>query len=465
MNYLDFFYEIAKIPHPSFESDKIADYLCRFAEERSLCFTRDEANNVIIKKPATEGYENAPAVMLQGHTDMVWCVDEGCNIKPEDGIKIKNDGRWLSAEGTTLGADNGIAVAYMLAILDSDSLAHPALECLFTSDEEVGLLGAGSVDLSECKAKYLINMDSEEEGIITAGCCGGLTFEARFSGKKTYVPGDVYRLSVSGLRGGHSGVHIDSHRTNAICAMNHIFKLAEENPSILLADYTAGEKDNAIPKSSSFTFCGGNIDLIRDTMEFVREGIVSDNPEFASVTLEKISEDGAECFSREFTDSIVGFISGCPNGVLDRLIDWTPTISDNIAVIRTEGEELSVTVSFRAYDDAYRDRYSARVIKIAEQCGANVRTYGVYPGWDKTEESPLRDKMCSVWQEMFDSEMKVQMIHAGLECGVLLSKLPGLDAVSIGPDLCDVHTTDEKLSLASAEKCYNYIVKLLSELK
>ena len=190
-----------------------------------------------------------------------------------------------------------------------------------------------------------------------------------------------------------------------------------------------------------------------------------DNPGVAKVTLEKISSDGAECFSTEFTETIVGFLSGCPNGVLDRLIDWTPTISDNIAVVRTEGNEVSVTVSFRAYDDDYRDRYSEKVMKLAEKCGARVKKYGSYPGWDKSEVSPIRDKMCRVWKDMTGDEMKVQMIHAGLECGVLTSKRPQLDAVSFGPDLQDVHTVDEKLSLASAEKCYNFIVRLLAELK
>lgn len=465
MSYLDFFYEIAKVPRPSFSCGKIADYLCDFAEKRGLSFVRDGADNVIIKKNATAGYEDSPAVMLQGHTDMVWCVAEGRDIDAENGVTVVSDGEWLRADGTTLGADNGIAMTYMLDLLDRSDIAHPALECVFTSDEEVGLIGAAAIDLSESKAKYLLNMDSEEEGILTAGCCGGLTIEAKFRGEKTYVCGDVYRLSVKGLRGGHSGVHIDSGRTNAIKALNHILRLSEENISFRLVDYTAGEKDNAIPKSASFTFCGGNIDLIRDAMDFVKEGIMYDNPGVASVTLEKISCDGAECFSREFTENMVGFISACPNGVLDRLIDWTPTISDNIAVLRTEGDEISVTVSFRAYDDAYRDRYSAKVIRIAEQCGGSVRTYGVYPGWNKSEESPIRDKMCQVWKDMTGEDMKVEMIHAGLECGVLTSKCPQLDAVSFGPDLQDVHTVDEKLSLASAEKCYNFIVRLLAELK
>ena len=183
MSYLDFFYEIAKIPRPSYSCGRIADYICDFAEKRGLSFVRDGADNVIIKKNATAGYENAPAVMLQGHTDMVWCVADGRDIDVETGVTVINDGEWLRADGTTLGADNGIAVAYMLDLLDRSDIAHPALECVFTSDEEVGLDGAAAIDLSQCKAKYLLNMDSEEEGILTAGCCGGLTFAARFSGE------------------------------------------------------------------------------------------------------------------------------------------------------------------------------------------------------------------------------------------------------------------------------------------
>ena len=463
MSYLDFFYEIAKIPRPSFSCAKIADYLCDFAEKKGFEYRRDGVDNVIIKKPATAGYENSDAVMLQSHTDMVWCTTDGRNA--DQGVEVKNDGEWITAEGTTLGADNGIAVAYMLSILASDDISHPALECVFTSDEEAGLVGAVELDISDSKAKYLLNMDSEDEGTLTVGCCGGLVMEAKFAGKKTFMEGDVYRLSATGLRGGHSGVHIDSGRANAIRALNHIFRLSEENFSFRLVDYTAGEKDNAIPRDASFTFCTNNVDLVRDAMDYVKDGITMDNPGVAAVTLEKISSDGAMCFSSEFTENMVGFITACPNGVLDRLIDWTPTISANIGVIRTTDEDVTVTVSFRAYDDDYRDRYSARTAKIAEQCGAEIKKYGIYPGWKKSEVSPIRDKMCEIWKEMTGDDMKIEMVHAGLECGVLTSKCPQLDAVSFGPDICDVHTVDEKLSVKSAEKCYQFILKTLAELK
>ena len=463
MKYLDFFYEISKIARPSYSCGKIADYLCAFAEARGLWFRRDASDNVVIKKPATAGYENAPVVMLQGHVDMVWCVDEGYECEGE-GVKIIREGDWIRAEGTTLGADNGIAVAYMLAILDDNTLSHGELECVFTTDEEVGLLGAAAIDLSDSKAKYLLNMDTDCDGVMIAGCCGGLCIEAKFEGEREFVSGDVYKLSVSGLRGGHSGVNIDSNRMNAIRFINHILTFAEENRTYRICEYTGGEKDNAIPNSASVTFCGGDIEKIRSAMELVAPGLYA-TEEGSEVSLEKISDAGAECFSRKYTDELVGFLMGAPNGVLDRLIDWTPTISDNIGVVRTEGSCITVTVSFRAYDDAYRDRYSARVVKMAEQCGAVTRIYGKYPGWDKREVSPLRDKICEVWAEMTGEEMKTQVIHAGLECGVLTSKLPELDAVSFGPEMCDIHTTKERLNVASSDKYYSFTVKLLAELK
>ncbi|MBQ8474727.1 MAG: beta-Ala-His dipeptidase [Clostridia bacterium] len=466
MKYLDFFYEISKISRPSGSCEKMADYLCAFAEERGLECNRDSLHNVIIKKPATSGYEGHDAVMLQGHTDMVCCVGDGVEWDFANGVEVVREGDVLSANGTTLGADNGIAVAYMLSILDSKELSHPALECVFTSDEETGLYGANAIDLSKSEAKYLINMDSEEEGVITAGCCGGLRMDMSFDGgEKSYYIGDVYRLSITGFRGGHSGTDIDHGRMNAICAVTHILRLCENNPSYRLVSFDGGEKDNAIPRNVSVVFCGGNEELIQSAIDVVLPGMVACEPD-SKVTFEKISTEGAEVFSREFTDNIVGFLSGCPNGVLDRSLDPgnPPTISDNIGVVKTEGNNVRITVSFRAYDDDYRDRYSARVKKIAEQCGAVVNVHSKYPGWAKSESSALRDKMCQVWQEMTGEEMKVQMIHAGLECGILISKCPQLDAVSIGPNMEGVHTPDEKLDLVSAEKCFGFICELLKNM-
>lgn len=466
MNYLDFFYEISKISRPSGSCGKIADYLCKFAEKRGLDFSRDELDNVIIKKAATAGYEDHDAIMLQGHTDMVCCVDDGVEWDFANGVEVIREGDILRANGTTLGADNGIAVSYMLHILDSNTLAHPALECVFTSDEETGLYGANAVDLSDCKAKYLINMDSEEEGVITAGCCGGLRMDIDLDGgEKSWLDGSVYRLSISGFRGGHSGTDIDNGRMNAIITLNHILRVAENNASYRISTYDGGEKDNAIPRSVSVTFCGGNEACIRSAVELVTPGIIDREPD-AKIVFEKISDKGAEVFSREFTDNLVGFISGTPNGVLDRSLDPgnPPTISDNIGVIRTDGNHIHVTVSFRAYDDDYRDRYSSWVIEIAEKCGAEVTVHSKYPGWAKSETSALRDKMCKVWQDMTGEEMKVQMIHAGLECGILISKLPHLDAVSIGPNMQDVHTPAEKLDLVSAEKCFSFICELLKNM-
>ena len=470
MNYLEYFYEISKISRPSGDCSKIADYLCDFAEEKGLEYKRDNLDNVIIRKAATAGYEDRDAVMLQGHTDMVCCCDEGVEWDFSEGVKVINDGEYLTAEGTTLGADNGIAVAYMLALLEDNTISHPALECVFTSDEETGLFGAEAIDLSDCKAKYLINMDSEEEGIITAGCCGGLRMNLHFNGgEKEFVNAPVYRLAVTGLKGGHSGVNIDNFvevRVNAIIAAIHAMKVTEEIPSYRIVSIEGGEKDNAIPRSCIVTFCGGNYEQIKSAVDLVAPGIVAGSPE-GNVTLEKISDDGAEAFSQKFTNTMVDFFNGLPNGVLDRCPDepgLPPTISCNFGVVKTNGSEIDVTISFRAYDDSYRDRMSAKFAHVARQCGATVEFSSSYPGWDKTPTSALRDKMCDVWKKLTGEEMKVQRIHAGLECGVLINKLPHLDAASIGPDMCDVHTPKEKLNLASAEKCYNFLTKLLGDM-
>ncbi len=470
MNYLEFFYEISRISRPSGHCGEIADYLCEFAEARGLSYTRDNMNNVIIRKAATEGYEEHDVVMLQGHSDMVCCCDDGVEWDFSEGVKVINDGEYLTAEGTTLGADNGIAVAYMLALLDEDTLCHPALECVFTSDEETGLFGADAIDLSDCKAKYLINMDSEEEGIITAGCCGGLRMNMTFNGgEKEFVDAPVYRFAVTGLKGGHSGVNIDNFvevRVNAIIAAFHAMKISEEFPSYRFVSVEGGEKDNAIPRSCVITFCGGDYEQIKNAVELVTPGIVAGSPD-GKVTLEKISDEGAMAFSHKFTDTLVDYFNGVPNGVLDRCPDepgLPPTISDNFGVVRTEGSTVNVTLSFRAYDDDYRDRYSAKVAEVSRRSGAEVEIGSKYPGWDKTPESALRDKMCEVWNKLTGEKMRVQRIHAGLECGVLINKLPHLDAASIGPEMSGVHTPGEKLSLASAERCYNFLVELLKEM-
>lgn len=466
MTFFDYFHEISAISRPSGNCKNIADYLCRFAEENGLEHRRDHLDNVIIRKPATAGYEDHDAVMLQGHTDMVCCCADGVEHDFASGVKIINDGEWMTADGTTLGADNGIAVAYMMAILADDCLSHPALECVFTSDEETGLYGADAIDLSDSRAKYLINMDSEEEGIITAGCCGGLRMNITFRGEKEFVPGPVYKLEMKGFRGGHSGVNIDNFveiRYNAITTSVHPMKLAEEVPSYRLVSIDGGEKDNAIPRNTSIVFCGGDFEKIKDAVDFVTPGILGMEPG-SSVTLEKISDDGALAFSQEFTNTIIDYFNGIPNGVLDRIPDepgLPPSISDNFGVVRTEGGEIRIHLSFRAYDDGYRDRYSAKVAQITRQCGADAEISGKYPGWEKAPVSPLRDKMCAVWQAMTGSEMKVQRIHAGLECGILTAKVPGLDAVSIGPDMIGVHTPDEKLNIASAERCYKFICEVL----
>lgn len=470
MNYLEYFYEISKISRPSGACGKIADYLCDFAKAEGLRYTRDNMDNVIIFKDATAGYESHDAIMLQGHTDMVCCCDDGVDCDFSNGVEIINDGEYLRAKGTTLGADNGIAVAYMMALLADKSLAHPALECVFTSDEETGLFGADAIDLSDCKAKYLINMDSEEEGIITAGCCGGLRMNIDFNGgEKEFVDGPVYRFEISGLKGGHSGVNIDNFvevRVNAIIAAAHAMKLMEETPSARLVSIDGGEKDNAIPRGCSIVLCGGNYEQMKSAVDLVAPGIIAGSPD-GKVTFEKISDDGAMAFSQEFTNNIFSYFNGVPNGVLDRCPDepgLPPTISDNFGVVRTNGSDIHVVLSFRAYDDSYRDRLSEKAALISRQCGATVELVGKYPGWDKTPTSALRDKMCEVWKDMTGEEMKVQRIHAGLECGVLISKKPDLDAASIGPDMSDVHTPAEKLNLASAKRFYDFLVELLKNM-
>ena len=460
---LGFFEEFSKIPRGSGNTRAIADFLVKFANDRSLTVIRDESDNVIIKKAATNGYEDRPGVIIQGHTDIVALKEDGCPINMEkQGLDLYRDGDFLRARGTTLGADDGVALAYALAILDSDSIKHPALECVFTSDEETGLIGATALDTSVLDGKMLINIDSDEEGIFTAGCAGGGRIDIKLPVKtKTHI-GKIYVLKISGLKGGHSGVEIHKNRINAIkCAAEILSRFN----SVKIGKIEAGSADNAIPSDVTAIFTTkSDIFEISNIINDISEA----KPEEENETKFNIemSISSAKLLSVDDSASLLSLINEMPNGVtrMSEDIDGLVETSLNMGIMKLNDKELNLTISVRSAKGEEKAKLISKVKEIAESHGATVSVRGEYPAWEYRKNSHLRDVMCKVYKDMYGKDATVVTIHAGLECGIFSDKMPGLDCVSIGPDNYDIHTPDERLNLPSFNRVYEYLIKVLENI-
>ena len=460
---LRFFEEFSKIPRGSGNTKAIADYLVKFANDRSLTVIRDESNNVIIKKGATSGFESRPGVIIQGHTDIVALKEPGCPINMEkEGLELYRDGDYLRARGTTLGADDGVAMAYALAILDSDDVAYPALECVFTSDEETGLIGATNLDTSVLDGRMLINIDSDEEGIFTAGCAGGGRIDITMPVKtKTHI-GQIYMLKIGGFKGGHSGVEIHKNRTNAIkCAAEILSKLE----GLKLGKMEAGSADNAIPSDAYAIFSTkSSIIEISNIVNDVKDALPEEESE-AKFNIE-MSISSAKVMSVEDSKNLLSMICEMPNGVtrMSEDIEGLVETSLNMGIIKLSDKALNLTISVRSAKGEEKAKLISRVREIAECHGAAVSVRGEYPAWEYRRDSHLRDVMCKVYGDMYGKDATVVTIHAGLECGIFSDKMDGLDCVSIGPDNHDIHTPDERLSLSSFNRVYEYLINVLKNL-
>ncbi|MBR2650029.1 MAG: aminoacyl-histidine dipeptidase [Clostridia bacterium] len=458
-----FFEEISAIPHGSHNTSAIAEYLCEFARQRGLWYTKDSADNVIIKKGATEGYESRPTVIIQGHTDMVAEKLPTLDIDMEvSGLKLYRDGDFLRAEGTTLGGDDGVAVAYALALLDSDTIPHPAIEAVFTSDEEVGLLGAGALDASLLSGKLMINIDSDEEGVFTVGCAGGARCDLFLPTKQGECSGEKYKLTVSGLLGGHSGVEINKGRANAIkLAASLLF-----GSRICIADITGGNADNAIPRECTvyFSAAPGIEDIIAGHAELIRKEYESTDPDI-SITV--LREDFDKPFVSEGTSTaILEMISRTDSGVIDmsREIADLPESSQNIGIVRLEDGKFHMTVSVRSAKARAKSGMIQVLDRTARKYDAEFSVRGEYPAWEYKPDSALREVACRVYSEMYGREAKVIIIHAGLECGIFAGKIEGLDCISIGPDNFDIHTTEERLSISSTVRVWEFLLNVLKQI-
>ena len=465
-----FFEELSRIPRGSGDNRAASDWCVRFAQERGLRCRQDEALNVIIWKDASPGYEDHPAVILQGHLDMVCVQDSGVNHDfTKDPLDLYVDGDFLRARGTTLGGDNGIAVAMALAVLDDSTLAHPPIEAVFTTDEEIGLLGANALDCSDLQGRILLNLDSEEEGILTVSCAGGARCDISRSFPAASTSGVLCTLTVSGLQGGHSGVEIHLGRANA----NKVLAAClQELPGALrLVSVFGGLQDNAIPKEStaSFLLCEQDVEAAKAAAAALCQRFAQ---QFAavepslSIELEVGAAAVCEALSAEDSAMFLRLLNEYPNGVqtMSEDIEGLVQTSLNLGVLRLENGCCQLSSAIRSSVDAEKAALSRRLADLAAAYGAAFGQRGDYPGWQYRKESPLRETMIRVYRQLYGKEPVIEAIHAGLECGIFAGKLDGLDAVSIGPDLAEVHSTRERLSISSTERFWEYLVQVLAQL-
>ncbi len=456
-----YFEEICKIPHGSGNTDKISDFCVDFAKKHSLEVIKDEYNNVIIKKPASIGYENHPTVILQGHLDMVCEKEPDCAIDfSSDGLSLRVDGDFVSATDTTLGGDNGIAVAMVMAILEDKTAIHPPIEALFTTDEETGMYGAEGLDVSALSGKMLINIDSEDEGVLTVGCAGGARADIELSLTKVAVNAPCYRITLDGLIGGHSGAEIDKGRLNSNVTLAKFIKSLPFSYNII--NIHGGLKDNAIPRASeAIIACNENPADFADA--FIKANKVDTD---AGLSVKVEAATATEAFDNESSIRIVDFLCTVPNGIqsMSRDIEGLVQTSLNLGVLKTEDYSLKATFAVRSSVNTEKYELLDRLKVTAESFGGSYNSHAHYPAWEYRKISPLRDTMANVYENMYGVAPKIEAIHAGLECGLFSDKIDGLDAVSFGPNLYDIHTTRERMSISSVERTFDYLKEVLKAL-
>ncbi len=459
----EYFEAISAIPRDSGNTEQIREYCASFAKKRNLKYFCDDSGNIIIFKDAVKSNSTEP-VILQGHLDMVWEKDENCNIDFEtDGLELCVDGDFVHAKGTTLGGDDGIAVAMGLALLDSDNISHPPLEIVFTSDEEVGMTGANGIDCSVLKGKRMINLDSEAEGTLWVSCAGGV--RADISLPIDYIENNnpVYEIVVSGLHGGHSGAEIHNGYRNANKIIGKFLSELKRQINFNIINLSGGTADNAITRSSFCIF--STSDDISSVFDKVANDICNEikdtDPDTKFVIRKIVNTD--KCMDSVSTDGVINLLNSLPSGVIamSKEIDGLVETSLNLGVMKHTDGNFSCVFSVRSGVDSEKDKLCSELENIASDNSASVKFYSSYPAWEFKKDSLLRDMMAKIYKDMFGKDMTVTAIHAGLECGLFCGKIKGLDCVSFGPDIFDIHSPCEKLSISSTERTWNYLLKVL----
>jgi dipeptidase D len=474
---LQLFEELSVIPRGSGNEKAVSDYVADFARERGCKVTQDERHNLIIRKPASPGYESAPVVIFQGHLDMVCEKNKGTEHDfSKDPITFRIDGDFIYAEGTTLGADNGIAVATALAIIDSPELAHPELEILMTTEEETTMGGAFALDVSSLKGRRMINFDSDREGVLFVSSAGGINlYHTVPIGKREWKQedGEGCTIVVHGLRGGHSGDDIIHERGNANKLLGRILDDLRRHVPFALANVGGGMKANAIPREAeAVVYIGESAKeeaekRIRDWSSLLREEFQATDPEVAVELRSGAQPANGYVFDEATKAAVVQLLSLIPNGVLsmDKAIPNLVRTSSNLGVVTTNEENVVMQSLARSSLRSQTDDVQRVLKTLAETVGCEFRADSYFPGWPYRPDSELRPVFQEVYERQFGEPLDVKAIHAGLECGVLIGKLPDLDAVSYGPNLYDIHTPQEHLSISSVERSWAFLTAVLSELK
>ena len=469
----EYFEKLCSVPHGSGNTRQISDLCVSFARELGLRYRQDEVNNVVIWKEASPGYEGAEPVILQGHIDMVCVKTEDCpKDMAREGLDLRTDGEWVWADRTSLGGDNGIAVAMILAILADSDLPHPPLEAVFTVDEEVGMDGAFGLDCSDLKGKKLVNLDSEEEGVFTVSCAGGVRLDCFLPGKQEPLSGGTgYAVTLSGLLGGHSGGDIHRGRASANQTMGRVLYSAMERvPGLRVRDIRGGKFDNVIC-SRNEALVAEPAGLAKEFEAFVKEfdGVLKN--EYAgcdggiALSCAGAELDGA--LSRSATEHILRTLLVIPQGVQAMNVDFPGLVqtSLNLGIMGMEADGLHFSISVRSCIASQKAMMVQRLRAILELGGGAVSERSGYPGWQYARQSALREDVLAAWKAVSGREGKIEATHGGLECGLFLEKIPGLDAVSFGPELHDVHSVKERLSAPSTLRVYEVVCELLRRSK
>lgn len=469
-----YFEKICSIPHTSFHEKELSDFCVQFAQERGLFYQQDEMGNVIIIKDAAPGYESQEALMLQGHLDMVGAKTQECSIDLErDGLTLVVEGDFIRADSTTLGADDGIAVAYALAILDAKDLPHPRLEVILTVSEEVGLLGASAIDLSVCKAMRLINLDSEEEGIITAGCAGGRRACIRVPVRRKSSEGILVQLQLEGLRGGHSGTEIHKGRANANVLLGRFLYLLWKKIPFGLCRLCGGVKENVIPDAAQCEI------LIQESETMLLDKVIEEfqsqmRQEYGSADPDiclswKNREDAMQRRQEEVLQTssalaVMQLLYLHPNGVQAMCADLEGLVetSLNLGLAELTADALILRCSIRSSVASAKQYLWDKLVLLTSMAGGEITYSGDYPAWPYARDSKLRNLCVRVFEAQYGRKPQVTVIHAGLECGILAAKKEGLDCVSIGPNLFDIHSPKERVSISSVQRVWEYLKAILA---
>lgn len=464
-----YFEKICSIPHGSGNMSKIADFCESFAKEHSLEYHRDEADNVVIFKPASKDCSSQESIILQGHLDMVCQKSQGVDIDfLNDGITAYVDGDFVKAKGTTLGADNGIAVAMILAILESNEYKHPPIEAVFTVDEEIGLLGAGSLDASVLKGKKMINIDSEEDDTVTVSCAGGRNFCVTAPVQRVKKAGDRVVVALGGLQGGHSGVEIHKGRVNANILAGRVINHFKNDRSVNLISINGGDKSNAITNHCVIEFLVEDVKgftaQLSEYLEIIKTEISARESEFFYELSCSSGTEHTFVFPEELKKQLCVALVSSPQGVVDMSaeIEGLVETSMNLGVLRTSENEIYFKYSFRSNKKTAIDFLQEKMAAIFSNIPCEIEISGGYPSWEYKADSELRELYCKCYEAHYGRLPKVEAIHAGLECGVFDSKIENLDCISIGPNMFDVHTFNEKLSISSTENIFKVLLSLLS---